>query len=154
MPQTLSIQARPRVFSAPDRIVTLHARFDDQIQLLGYEYELDADRTLHLTLYWKSLVDPTEDYKRFVHLYDAQTQTMVAQDDAMPRAWTYPTSWWAAGEVVSETVTLEVSDAPPGTYPIAVGWYNPETMDRLPAINASGARPANDRVTLDTLTIR
>jgi hypothetical protein len=154
IPQGLSIEERPRVFEAPDLASPRQARFGDQIQLLGYEHVLNADETLRLTLWWKALAEPVKDYKRFVHLYDAQTHTMIAQDDAMPRAWTYPTSWWAAGEVVSETVTLDIDGAPPGTYPLAVGWYDPETMDRLPALDASGTRQPDDRLILNTMTLR
>jgi len=78
----------------------------------------------------------------------------------MPRAWTYPTTWWVEGEVVSETVTLDISDradagaVPPGAYRLGVGWYDPATLDRLPATGAAGQPHPHNRVTLDATVKR
>jgi hypothetical protein len=159
MPQDLTVTPRPRVFAVPDLPNRKQAQFGDQISLLGYDLTPNRprqgrDTTLQLTLWWRARTEPATDYKRFVHLYDPQAETIVAQDDAMPRAWTYPTSWWAAGEVVSETVTLDISGAPQKTYHLAVGWYDPATMDRLPALDGSGTRQPSDRILLDTVTLR
>ncbi len=159
LPQRLTVTERPRVFSVPNLPSRQDAQFGNEIQLLGYELpstrgQERKDRKLLLTLWWRALTAPGKDYKRFVHLYDPQAETIAAQDDAMPQAWTYPTSWWASGEVVSETVTLDVNDVSPGMYRVAVGWYDPETIDRLPALDASGTRQPGDRVVLDTLTLR
>jgi hypothetical protein len=102
-----------------------------------------------LVLWWQAATAPTHDYKRFVHLYDPATENIVAQDDAMPRAWAYPTTWWAAGEVVSETVALDVTTVPPGEYRLGIGWYDPATLDRLPATDAGGQSYPLNCVTLD-----
>jgi hypothetical protein len=107
-----------------------------------------------LTLWWQAATAPAQDYKRFVHLYDPATEIIVAQDDAMPRAWAYPTTWWAAGEVVSETVTLDISAVPTGEYRLGVGWYDPATFDRLPAIDAAEQPHPLNRVTLDATVKR
>jgi len=159
MPQDLTVTPRPRVFAVPEIPNRTHARFGDQIALLGYDLTPDRprqgrDTTLQLTLWWRARTEPATDYKRFVHLYAPHGETIVAQDDAMPRAWTYPTSWWAAGEVVSETVTLDISGTDPNTYHLAVGWYDPATMDRLPALDGTGTRQPSDRILLDTVTLR
>jgi hypothetical protein len=89
------------------------------------------------------------DYKVFVHLLDPATEVIVAQDDAMPRQNQYPTSWWAEGEVVSDEITLSLKDVPPGRYRLALGVYDPQTMDRLAAVGPDGTLVANDRVVLD-----
>jgi len=81
-----------------------------------------------------------------VHLFDPETEEILAQSDAMPRGGAYPTSWWQAGEVVSETVTLPLAGVPSGRYRLAVGLYDPS--GRLPAIGADGQRLADDRVIL------
>jgi hypothetical protein len=159
LPQELTIEDRPRAFRAPDPPSPQRAQFGEEIQLLGYDLGSENSRgqrgaDLELTLWWQALNAPAADYKRFVHVYDPETEAVAVQDDAMPRAWSYPTSWWVDGEVVSETVTLDLSAVSPDRYHIAVGWYDPETMDRLPAYDADGARQPLDRIDLDTITRR
>jgi hypothetical protein len=143
---TLPIQPRARSFDAPALPYPQPALFGEEIRLLGYDFEQREGRLL-LTLWWQAERTPVADYKRFVHLY-APATGVVAQDDAMPRAWSYPTSWWRAGEVVSETVALDLAGVPEGAYGVAVGWYLPETSVRLPTLEV------DDRVVLQELELR
>jgi len=163
--ERVTVTPRPRVFDAPAISHPLEAGFGGEIRLLGYDMQREGD-VVTLVLWWQAAASPTRDYKRFVHLYDPATEGIVAQDDAMPRAWAYPTTWWAQGEVVSETVALDVSaradagdraDAgavPPGEYRVGIGWYDPATLDRLPAIGAAGQPHPLNRVTLDATVKR
>ena len=148
LPHILTIEARPRVFTAPEIPQTQRATFGNSIRLLGYDVQQQAD-TLELTLWWQAQTKVDRDYKRFIHLYDPVTESILVQDDAMPRAWAYPTTWWLAGEIVSETVKLDLSTVPDGAYHIAVGWYNPETSVRLPASTPDGQSYPMDRVPLN-----
>jgi hypothetical protein len=50
----------------------------------------------------------------------------VAQADVVPRDWTYPTTWWEAGEVVSDEIILPLERVPGGWYALAVGVYTPD----------------------------
>jgi hypothetical protein len=137
-------QPAPRSFTLPRMENPLAADFGGQVRLAGYDLERDA--SLHLTLWWQALQVPAGDYTVFVHLLDPATETIVAQSDAMPRGGAYPTSWWLADEVVSETVTLPLEDVLPGTYRLAVGLYNP--AQRLPASGPDGQRLPGDRAIL------
>ncbi|MCX7680870.1 MAG: hypothetical protein N2508_02695 [Anaerolineae bacterium] len=137
-------QPAPRRFTLPRLEHPLGVDFGGQVRLAGYD--LEQDHALHLTLWWQALQDPVGDYTVFVHLFDPATEAIVAQHDAMPRSGAYPTSWWQAGEVVSETVKLPLSGVPPGTYRLAVGLYTPE--GRLPALDPGGGRIADDRAVL------
>jgi hypothetical protein len=155
LPPTLPTRLRERTFTVPEMAHPQEATFDNLIRLRGYEYDLSREEdALTLTLWWQARMKPHEDYKRFVHLYNATTGAVPAQDDSMPRDWTYPTSWWVAAEVVSETVTLDLDALPPGEYRVGVGWYLPETGDRLPATDASGRPVPDDRVALEDLIYR
>jgi len=116
------------------------------VQLAGYDLE-QADGALKLTLWWQVLQAPQADYTVFVHLFDPVTEAVVVQSDAQPRGGMFPTSWWVAGEVVSDTVTLPLEPVPQGTYRLAVGLYD-ATLTRLPAAAAGGQRPADDRAIL------
>ncbi len=77
-------------------------------------------------------------YKMFVHLIDASTETIVAQEDTVPRQWTYPTSWWEQGEVVADTITLPFSRPAGGRYRLQVGFYDPDSGERLPLSSVDG----------------
>jgi len=120
-----------------------------EIRLAGYDLEAVEARTgpARLTLWWQALQAPRADYTVFVHLFDPDTDAIVAQSDAMPRGGAYPTSWWAAGEVVSETVTLSLEGIPEGTYWLAVGLYD-QTVTRLAAVGPDGQRFPADRAIL------
>ncbi|MBN1813302.1 MAG: hypothetical protein JXA14_15810 [Anaerolineae bacterium] len=127
----LDIESLQRTFGPPDHIGYMaDARFGDDFRLLGYDLA-HGDDALTLTLHWQALRQPTAYYKVFVHLFDPETQAVVAQDDAVPRRWTYPTTWWEAGEVVSDEIPLSLEEVPSGQYQLAVGVYDPETGDRL-----------------------
>ena len=121
--------------------------FGGEVLLLGYDLARDGEE-LRLELHWQALRQMERDYKVFVHLFDPATETIVTQWDAMPREGRYPTSRWAEGEVVSDSITLDLAELPPSRYRLAVGVYDPETVDRLPAVDAAGRPVRDDRVIL------
>ena len=122
--------------------------FGEQVTLLGYE-TTRSETTLDVTLWWQATTVPQADYTVFVHLFDPATAQNTLQSDAQPRNGAYPTSWWVAGEVISDTVTLPLNGVPPGTYQLAVGMYD-YTVTRLPALTADGEPVPDDRVVLST----
>ncbi len=133
MEEPLPIERRPRSFELPHPAHPMEATFGETFRFLGYDLAREEGRW-RLTLWWQALRRPERDYKRFVHLYDAGG-AVLTQSDAMPRDWSYPTSWWAAGEVVSETVSLEAVE---GGATFGVGWYDPQSLERLPAVDGAG----------------
>jgi hypothetical protein len=104
-----------------------------------------ADETLTITLYWQAVRRMDESYKFFVHLYDAETDELLAQKDAVPRGWSYPTNWWEAGEIVTDEARLSIGDLSPQDYELAVGVYNPDSGERLPVAENPTRLPVNDR---------
>jgi hypothetical protein len=98
-------------------------------------------------VYWQVLRTLDDDYKVFVHLIDPADGTIVAQQDAMPRGWSYPTSLWSRQEVFVDRLPLNVSGVEPGRYQLALGIYRPG-LGRLPARDAHGEPVPDDRVTL------
>jgi len=160
----IEIQVVERAFERPEIKIPVEAIFGgagDTLQLLGYDLEIhpppappgeggeDAGQALHLTLHWQARQRMEVAYKFFVHLLDPETGELVAQADVMPRDWTYPTTWWEKGEVVSDEIVLAVSDVPPGIYRVTIGVYNPETGARLPVTAGSGAgEPDQDQLML------
>ncbi|MCA9982104.1 MAG: hypothetical protein KDD89_14770, partial [Anaerolineales bacterium] len=131
---------------APDQ--TTDARWNDQIHLSGYALgAVNEAGQLPLTLYWQTTAPLETSYKVFVHLVDGAGQ-VVAQSDAIPRNWAYPTTAWDVGEVVRDVVLLDVGAVPPGEYGLRVGLYEANTAVRL-AGDFGGDVFDLGRVTLD-----
>jgi hypothetical protein len=123
------------IYQVPPSIANpLDARFGDDITLTGYAVDSAALRstgTLSLTVQWQADAPLAEDYMLFAHLLDADGQR-VAQIDAPP-AGGMPTSTWEPSRYITWVHPLPV---PPnlseGTYWLALGLYNPATLERLP----------------------
>jgi len=148
LPLGVEIKGRERSYAIPPMQAKLDVSFGGQMRLLGYDLKREGGE-LRLGLHWQALQQMERDYKVFVHLFDPATETIVAQDDAMPRQNQYPTSWWAEGEVVSDEIAISLEDVPPGRYRLALGVYDPQALDRLAAVGPDGTPVANDRVILD-----
>ncbi|MBI4770702.1 MAG: WD40 repeat domain-containing protein, partial [Chloroflexi bacterium] len=137
---------REREFVPPPVAVEVGATFGGQIKLWGYDLVREGNR-LELKVQWGAVVRPEKDYKFFLHLLGTDEQPL-AQTDGMPRNYTYPTSQWLAGEVVSDTLALDLTGVPPGEYRLAPGWYDPQDpAARLEAVDAQG-QPPGGRVLL------
>ncbi|MGA9351424.1 MAG: hypothetical protein WBW48_21810 [Anaerolineae bacterium] len=147
-PLAIVIEGRERSYAIPAMQIKLDVSFGGQMRLLGYDLKREEGE-LRLGLHWQALQQMEGDYKVFVHLFDPATEVIVAQDDAMPRQNQYPTSWWAEGEVVSDEVAISLKDLPPGRYRLALGVYDPQTMDRLAAVGPDDTPVADNRVVLD-----
>jgi len=124
------VDAPPHNFTPPP--LTLVNNPDDTAlsttfaELSGYNVE-SADGSIAITLVWHALTTADDSYRIFVHLRDADGNT-IAQSDAIPDNWTRPTTGWVAGEYIRDKHTLTV---PAGTYDIAIGWYDAATGARL-----------------------
>jgi hypothetical protein len=142
---------------------TTQARFGP-IRLLGFDLEYrSSDGTqseaepereiLRLVLYWKAEEDITADYTVFVHLIGAEG--LAAQGDAPPCGGACPTSLWQNGDVWDDEHLIPVTSLSSGGVPFAlsVGWYEPNSGKRLPALSAEGRQWAEDRVPLCTLDV-
>jgi hypothetical protein len=134
-----------------------HARFDPGLRLLGYEWSgptVSVGESLFLTLYWKAEADLDADFTTFLHVGTGLGGSLnIAQRDGPPCQGFYPTSLWRAGDVIPDgfAVTLP-PDAPPGEYPLAVGWYRYSSLERLPLTSADAPLPDN-RAVIATITV-
>ncbi|VAW37616.1 hypothetical protein MNBD_CHLOROFLEXI01-3706, partial [hydrothermal vent metagenome] len=153
------LQFRPTEpkYELPEGIVLETAVFGDQIELQGYQLE-QTKETLDLTLVWQAMQNGQTDYTRFVHLIAADAGGVpLAQVDSPPRYGSYPTSQWAAEEVVEDGVQLDLKGVPPGRYQLAVGFYQQTASQefvQLPVFNKVGELLADGRFVLPiTITI-
>jgi hypothetical protein len=146
--QALTIQvpadARPLASSLDEISVPIDVTFGDKMWLLGCDHREDGGR-LTLDLYWHVLETMDTNYKIFVHLVRLNDGTIAAQQDTMPRGWSYPTSYWSRQETFIDRVELDISAVEPGEYALALGVYKPG-RGRLPAIGPGGYHFPDDRV--------
>ena len=130
--------------------------FGEAIALEGYDLsqvQSSDDQSLHLTLYWQSLVPlPEEPSIVFVHLLNSNGQ-LVNQIDEPPLQGQWPTNHWRAGDRLADRHTLSLSsELPAGNYAVSMGLYNPTSMARVPV--QSTQNPVMDNaVILTTISI-
>ncbi len=121
--------------SAPDIDNPISVELDDGITFRGYDLtpaRVGAGETINVALYWAAREAPSTDYQVFLHLLGDDPEP-VAQGDAPPLNGYYPTTMWAAGEVLTDLHSVSLPpDLPEGQYRLAVGMYHLETMRRLP----------------------
>jgi hypothetical protein len=111
---------------------SLTVNFGETITLRGYDLKLN-EQMVQLGIYWLSLAQTDIDYTVFVHVRD-EVGNIVAQVDRPAAAGLYPTSLWDKGEVISDSLTLNLPpEMKPGIYQLAVGLYDPVTGSRLVA---------------------
>ena len=146
------VSPSPCAFDVPPDVVGVNALFGDDLRLLGYRLRHAGDR-LTLTLHWRGERRMEIAYKIFVHVFDPATGVPVAQDDAMPRRWAYPTTFWGPGEVVTDVIPISLEGVRAGTYGVAVGVYDPATMERLPVVDGAGQLQPDGQLVLSGETV-
>ena len=123
----------------------------DKIQLVSYalpDEENLARGDAPVVLYWRATAPVEADYTVFVHLLD-KTGEIIAQADAPPVGGLYPTTYWLPGEIVEDSHYLPVPDSILESYQVVVGLYDPDTLNRLEAIDTSGNPLPEKQVALE-----
>jgi hypothetical protein len=101
------------------------ALLDGRVALVGHDrtpQSLRPGDVLRVSLYWEAL-EPLAEYHSFVHLVDAQGQT-IAQSDHQPGGVFYPTTLWRPGERLRDDFVLSIpAGVQPGVYSLLAGMY-------------------------------
>lgn len=148
----------------------LSAVFDDSLELIGYDTDLDSfqiggtkdihpmleetitltfpreaydqGETINLTLYWRSLTNVSEDYRWDLELVDRYDQ-VVAQAEGPLLRWHEVTSAWRKGELAISHLSLPLSDdLPAGEYRLRLGLSQKPGSEWL-AVTWNGTESAN-----------
>ncbi len=114
------------------------ANLGDGIRFLGYWLSDSSPKPgdrLYVRLFWQSQKSPRRDYTTFVHLLATQPDGAIGRiggADAPPGNGSCPTSAWQPGEIVVDELQFELpADLPAGNYPLAAGFYEPGSGQRL-----------------------
>jgi hypothetical protein len=111
---------------------------------------LEPEDKFTLSLYWLADGPTSVPYTVFTHLIAADGFNRASQDN-QPVWGTYPTTTWSPGEKVTDKYTLTIpSGTPAGDHRLRVGWYQSDTLERVPVLDDRG-QPAEDHVILNVI---
>lgn len=117
----IEIKTPERFYDLPENIRALDVRWENGIQLKGYEQRDDT-----LILYWQNQRALDRSLRLFVQAFEGSN--MIAQTDGVPVNWQRPTSGWLSGEVIRSEHAL---GAEWSRYPVRIGWYDPQDGQRI-----------------------
>jgi 4-amino-4-deoxy-L-arabinose transferase-like glycosyltransferase len=134
------------VVEQPSQYVLDRAIGLDRVQLSG-----PIRDTITVTLTWQSLQSVPYDATTFVHLTEAESNSL-AQVDRQPLDGRFPTSYWIPGQVVVDVIQFSLtSNTYSGPLTLNVGMYTWPSLERLPVVDASGT-PQRDNVITITIS--
>ncbi|HQY91797.1 hypothetical protein [Caldilinea sp.] len=148
----IEVAGRPHVMDAPPIELPIEAGFGDAVRLIGMNSASEIisapGASISLTLVWQPLAAEQRSLVRFVQVLDAAGQ-LVAQQDAVPCDGGCPATSWLAGEYLQDPVSLVLPSAmPAGQYQLITGWYDPDSEQRLPALDVHHNTLTDDAVVL------
>ncbi len=128
------------VYQPDPQLDTMLASYQDGAFVLSSEsvsQRLIRGRPVILANFdWYSDGSSTGDYRFFVHLYDDLDQPPIVQHDGYLGGRllsgfgdSTPGNWLQGSR--QDTITFNVNDTPNGLYHVAIGFYNPQTNERL-----------------------
>lgn len=137
---------------APKVALTVPARFENRLDLTGYQVEpsaLKPGEWVRVWSYWR-IVDDTRGEQWpvavFVHMLDAQGQFVAGRD-----LLAVPTAGWRTGDAWVQSQNFQVpTSAPPGVYPIEIGLYNRTAQ----SVQRWRSSDGSDRLLLSSVEIR
>ncbi len=122
--------------------------FGEAVALPGARIALE-EPGLRVSLWWEALRPLDIDYTVFVHLTDGEGR-LIGTGDGPPLGGGFPTRLWRSGDgLVDEHVISLPPELPADVYTIRVGWYDPATGVRLPAVQ-EGRRLPQDAAVIGT----
>lgn len=132
----------------------LIARFGPAIEFMGFDLpqtSVTPGGVLFVNLYWRALQPPGGAYRAFVHLTDGANLWGQQDDDPACRL---PTSIWRAGQRGLGQFRLSIKpDTPPGRYPLIIGLYQADNLERL-KITAGAGKVGDDFLWLGDIEVR
>ncbi len=116
-------------------------RFGEAVRLVAASVETT---TGEVRLCWQAERALQRDYTVFVHAYDAEG-ALLATGDGPPMGGAFPTSLWQRGDRIRDRHALP-PEALRQAERVVVGWYDPESGARLPALADGVPLPADGAV--------
>jgi 4-amino-4-deoxy-L-arabinose transferase-like glycosyltransferase len=136
---------------------SLDVRFDDTLELLGYELAPQSAQpgdSVALTLYWRAAARLESLLTAFVQVAPRDPQQQVASADDYVGGSYYPSPMWQPGEMIRQDYDVQLAkDVPaPALYWFTVGLYGESGGERL-SVRADGADVPGRAVRLGPLRV-
>ncbi len=110
------------------------------------------NQAIDLRLHWQVKEFIHDNYTTFIHVVGPDG-TLVTQADRQPMSGFIPTSYWPPRQEIVDDYTVQLPpDAPLGEYKLLVGWYDLDTVTRLPM--SQNGSPIGDAYQVATFTVR
>lgn len=140
---TLTVEARERNFALPAG-ESVGVQFGDVLELFAADWTAD-ENTFEVGIVWRALGNGQADYTTFIHLKDG-AGNVLAQSDLQPGK---ATSQVIQGEVVRFSADVPLNGIDPTLIKgVAIGFYDPLSGQRLPAVSKSGEPLPNNQLEL------
>ncbi|WP_420645506.1 glycosyltransferase family 39 protein [Candidatus Leptofilum sp.] len=108
--------------------------------------------TITVNVSWQIIASPQAEWTTLLHLAQPG-EPPLATGDSPPLAGDYPTRVWVAGQRFSDAYQLMVPEGlANGRYPLWLGMYNSNTIERLP-LTTDGERQPTDLLQIGWLEI-
>jgi 4-amino-4-deoxy-L-arabinose transferase-like glycosyltransferase len=125
----IEVTVPERTFSPPPLGHALNQPLGDAVELLGYDLGPAEGPALDLVLAWRATASLAANYTVYAHILGPDG-ALLGQVDSEPRGGAYPTSIWAPGEVITDSLHIPLSSLPAGLS-LRVGLYQLETGGSL-----------------------
>ena len=140
----LHVASREHRYDIPPMQQSLDVQFEQGITLLGYDWQalgleglnlkapaVHSEKAITVTLYWQAKQHISTSYKVSVQMLSADLR-IIAQDDSTPVHWTYPTTAWLPGEIITDEHVLTIRpEVASGSYMLIAVLYDERSTQRL-----------------------
>jgi hypothetical protein len=117
-------------------------RFGSFVRMLDHHIEKRSPErgpVLTLTIHWAVEQPPHRAAVSFAHLLDVDGRYIEGWDGL-----TSPATCWQVGDLIEQQYRIPLPEGlSPGSYPIEIGWYDADTLERWPCLESE--RPVGDR---------
>ena len=140
----------------PDYLAVGRPRFTDWgglIRLVAYRLpeRVEPGETFVATFYLQSLAPIDRNLNVLVRVVGAGGKELL-RSEGWP--WGSPTSQWRVRDVWPDGHEFTVpANAPPGVYRVELTFYDPQTLEHLPAVDVKTGVPIGDTLVVDTLQV-
>jgi 4-amino-4-deoxy-L-arabinose transferase-like glycosyltransferase len=135
------------------KIPTGTLNFGKVVNLIGSQIrtpQVKPGQTVEVITYWRinSLTD--QEMVLFTHALSSDpAHPVLAQQDSLD----VPSYYWLPGDAFAQVHRFTIpADAPPGDYPLEVGFYSSANQQRWPVIDSAG-NPIGDHVIIGSITV-
>jgi 4-amino-4-deoxy-L-arabinose transferase-like glycosyltransferase len=134
-------------------IPTATLTFGAVVDLLGSQVrtpQVKPGDTVEVITYWRINTLTDEEMMLFTHMLNGDpAKPVLAQRDVLD----VPSYYWLPGDAFAQVHRFTVpADAPPGDYPLEVGFYSTASQQRWPVSDAVG-NPLGDHVIIGSVTV-